>query len=238
MAASEHVQKLFRQIRDYGRDGDYSKAIAAAEEVLQYDASDQDARQARAVCLVHVGKCTEALEEANRLLQARPSEEELFLVKGYCLYRLGRYKECLTVLEPIGENPDCGAGVLELLAQTYYRLERYRDSCETYERAFQQQSTAGEGDEFADERQTNLLAAQALATQEGVPLASPGGGRGKGAETYEQAFNASLIAVAHGNLHKASRLLDQAEQMAREVGQPAVVPCTRVPMLQQSMIDG
>ena len=217
MAATEHVQKLFRQIRDYGRDGDYSKAIAAANEVLGHDSNDQDARQAKAICLVHVGKCAEALKEANRLLKTRPDEEGLFLLKGYCLYRLGCYKECLALLKPLEDSPECGVGIRELLAQTYYRLERYRESCEAYERAFQQQSVAGGKDEFAEERQTNLLAARALATQEGIPLVSHREGQDLGAETYEQAFNASLIAVAHGNLNEASRLLEQAEQMAREV---------------------
>lgn len=225
MAAPEHVQTLFRQIRDYGRDGEHSKAIAAAEEVLRYDANDHDARQAKAVCLVHVGKCTEALKEANRLLKKRPNEERLLLLKGYCLYRMGCYKECLALLQPLGDIPDCGAGVLEMLAQTYYRLEEYRESCEMYERAFHYHSVGGDRDEFAEERRTNLLAAQALATQEGISLVSPSVGQDEGPETYEQAFNTSLIAVAHGNLNEASRLLDQAEQMAREVTHRAAGWC-------------
>ena len=219
MAAPDHVQTLFRRIRDHGRDGEYSKAIEAANEVLKYDADDQDARQAKAACLVHVGKCSDALKEVNRLLKTRPpGGEGLPLMKGYCLYRLGRYKECLAVLKPLEDSPGgCGAGVHELLAQTYYRLERYRESCEAYERAFQQQSAAGGEDEFAEERRTNLLAARALSAQEGTPLSPLGVGEEKGAETYEQAFNASLIAIANGNLTEASRLLEQAEQMAREV---------------------
>ena len=174
-----NVQTLFRRMRDHGRDGEYSKAIEAANEVLKYDAADQDVRQAKAACLVHVGRCSEALKEVNRLLKTRPpGGEGLPLMKGYCFYRLVRYKECLVVLKPLEDSPGgCGAGIHELLAQTYYRLEQYRESCEAYERAFQQQSAAGGEDEFAEERQTNLLAAQ-----EENPLSLLGVGEEKGGD--------------------------------------------------------
>lgn len=209
MASEDHVQPLFKKLRDLGKEGEYENALKVSEEILKSIPEDLDALHCKAVCLVHCGRFSPALKLLDRLVKLRQESANTFgMMRAYCMYRLGKYKECLEVLKALEETSNV-EGVLELKAQALYRLEEYRESSKTYERLIKDVK-----DDLVEERKANLLASDALRVQrdeivEEVKVSQ--------LTTYEQNFNSSLIASGRGRMAHAVDLLSTAEKMCRDI---------------------
>ena len=131
--------------------------------------------------------------------------------KAYCEYRENQAEAALTTLEGLGDSID--AGGRELLAQLYYRLERYADARGLYQGLLKEVA-----DDEEDLRIVNLQACevQLAAGSSGIsgpeiPVADE-----DGQTTYEQLYNLGCRKIAGGDFKAALRALAKAEAKCRE----------------------
>lgn len=135
--------------------------------------------------------------------------------KAYCEYRLNRSDDALKTLEQAGDLDFRG---LELLAQLYYRLERFEECHQIYKLVldgalisikmwapFFRKLLKDHADSYEQERRANLLATEA---QLQTIIAQPAA---KHLETYEQHYNAACRLIEAKEYTNALKELKIAE---------------------------
>jgi len=94
--AERTVPQLFTQIKKFGQDGLFNKALPLVQEVLKKDPKDIEALRCKVVCLTKLDKCKEAYHvmTTDKTLVTLP----LWYERSYCLYRQGKLEEAITEL--------------------------------------------------------------------------------------------------------------------------------------------
>ena len=82
MADAERLAKLREDLEKACKAQKFSKILKKANEVLNIDGADADAKRCKAVALSKLDRCKEGLECCG-------DDEALQDVKAYCQYRLG-----------------------------------------------------------------------------------------------------------------------------------------------------
>ncbi|XP_022654998.1 signal recognition particle subunit SRP72-like isoform X2 [Varroa destructor] len=137
--------------------------------------------------------------------------------KLVCLIQLSKFQEAFDfilrteeALAALGPAAEDDFRAKELRGQILYRLEKYRDSYNLY-----RDLVKNSGDDYDEERQTNLAACVAALTfEEGVRPDK--GDTILNEETYELMYNKATTLTAQGEYQKALMLLKKSEDMCRE----------------------
>uniref|UniRef100_A0A8C7UJD0 Signal recognition particle subunit SRP72 n=1 Tax=Oncorhynchus mykiss TaxID=8022 RepID=A0A8C7UJD0_ONCMY len=193
------VASLWTEVNRCGQNGDFTRALKAANKILHEVKEDVTALHCKIVCLVQNCSFKEALNVMNTYSKVLGSELIVF-EKAYCEYRLNRVESALKTIESVSEQTD---KLKELYGQVLYRMERY-DEC----KAVYTDLIRNSQDEYEEERKTNLSAVvAAMSTWE---KASPDD-LGLSETTYELSYNAACTLIGRGQLTEALNKLQEAE---------------------------
>ena len=118
MADAERLAKLREDLEKACKAQKFSKILKKANEVLNIDGEDADAKRCKAVALAKLDRCKEGLECCG-------DDEALQDVKAYCQYRLGDLEGAL---EASVDNE----AVAHVRAQTLYKQGNYADAADIY----------------------------------------------------------------------------------------------------------
>ncbi|ETV93816.1 hypothetical protein, variant [Aphanomyces invadans] len=193
------VQALFVELQTQLQRENYQKAIDTCNKIRAKAPNDTDAIRVKAQCLLRTGKFDKALEIAQNV-------KGLELERAYCHYKLKQVEKALEVLSDMAEPKSKSA--LHLEAQAHYRLNNFNAAIRIYEALL---SNAHASDDTV-ELKTNLIAAY-VAAGRGAEL------QARGLETedsYEIAFNKSLVALQAGDVVAAGDQLRHADQLCRD----------------------
>uniref|UniRef100_A0A8C7UW58 Signal recognition particle subunit SRP72 n=1 Tax=Oncorhynchus mykiss TaxID=8022 RepID=A0A8C7UW58_ONCMY len=197
------VASLWTEVNRCGQNGDFTRALKAANKILHEVKEDVTALHCKIVCLVQNCSFKEALNVMNTYSKVLGSELIVF-EKAYCEYRLNRVESALKTIESVSEQTD---KLKELYGQVLYRMERY-DEC----KAVYTDLIRNSQDEYEEERKTNLSAVvAAMSTWE---KASPDD-LGLSETTYELSYNAACTLIGRGQLTEALNKLQEAEELCR-----------------------
>ncbi|XP_065071058.1 signal recognition particle subunit SRP72-like [Rhopilema esculentum] len=201
--AENVVPKLFTDLNSFAQIGEYGKAQKIANKILKELPNDIDALKCKVVCLLHQSYFSEGLDVILSI--ERKGIIELPFEKAYCQYRLNDLTAALKTLKDI-ENP--GLRERELLAQVLYRLEDYSACFELYRDLIKNSQ-----DDLGDEREANFLAVVAAAKfWKGQNI----GEAPDRDDTFELCYNYSSLFIAKGDLDKAQKKLEKAEDLCRK----------------------
>lgn len=194
----------FLVLRAHMKKEQFSKCIDVCDEILNQLPDDVDALKVKISSLVALDRNEEALIVCKNI-------KELSFEKAYCLYRLNKLAEamhvCSTIPEPKAEH------VVNLEAQTYYRLQQYNLAVDRY--------SAITSSEAPSDLETDLLS--------NVYAAYTSAGRGKEVleaypvddeivgDSFELMFNTVCALISGGQLAVAASALEQTEALCREV---------------------
>uniref|UniRef100_A0A914UNR2 Signal recognition particle subunit SRP72 n=1 Tax=Plectus sambesii TaxID=2011161 RepID=A0A914UNR2_9BILA len=203
MASSSDAssKQAFMELAKADRSGDYDRALKAANRILKNHPKETIAFKCKLVCLIQMSK----FEDAVQLIRKTPPHQigDCQFEKAYCEYRLNRSDEALKTLEQAG---DSDFRCLELLAQLYYRLERFEDCHKVYKKLLKDHA-----DSYEQERRANLLATEAQLQSLAIPQPAA-----KHLETYEQHYNAACRLIEAKEYTNALKELKTAEKLCRE----------------------
>lgn len=201
-----NLQKLFKELKLCGDDGDYEGALEVAEEILKAAHDDSDANLCKLVCLIQLSRFQDALKFIEQATKRKGTPQYLF-EKAYCLYRQEKYSQSVRILDQIPSDSRENSRVNDLRAQIHYRIEDYRRSAEMFR--------SGLSGDQSQERQANFTAALSYCEPDVIrsmlavtPVAR---------ETMEQCFNLATAYLAASQdaemWKKAETLLREAEEL-------------------------
>jgi len=183
---------------------DHEEILRAANAALKASKNDTTARHARIVALLKLDRFSDALrafDEAGDTLK-----EKAALEYAYALYKAGE----LAKAEDVAKAAGAGRGMLHVLAQTRYRLEKFSDAKALYERLAQ-------GEEARNEENDLRINAGAVDAQlewkgDGYLVSKKRPAR-EDLESFEGAYNAACGAIARGEMGQAEVLLKRAKDL-------------------------
>uniref|UniRef100_A0A8C9ADW3 Signal recognition particle subunit SRP72 n=1 Tax=Prolemur simus TaxID=1328070 RepID=A0A8C9ADW3_PROSS len=197
------VPALWSEVNRYGQNGDFTRALKTVNKILQINKDDVTALHCKVVCLIQNGSFKEALNVINTHTKVL-ANNSLSFEKAYCEYRLNRIENALKTIE--SANQPTGK-LKELYGQVLYRLERY-DECLAVYRDLVRNSQ----DDYDEERKTNLSAVVAAQSNwEKVVPENLGLQEG----THELCYNAACALIGQGQLNRAMKILQKAEDLCR-----------------------
>ncbi|CAH3122603.1 unnamed protein product [Pocillopora meandrina] len=203
-ATSPSIPQLFTELDKFAKDGNYVKAQKIANKILQEKPDDKEAFHCKVICLIHQSCFREAVD-VIRSASNKGIDIELRFEKAYCLYRLNKTQEALDILDAIAEPTQAEK---ELKAQILYRLEDYRTCLDLYKDLIKNSQ-----DEYGDERETNLAAVIAAASQwGGLQMEVPG----LREDTYELCYNAACLSLGQNDVEAAQQKLKRAEELCQK----------------------
>ncbi|XP_038065428.1 signal recognition particle subunit SRP72-like [Patiria miniata] len=204
MAASNasKVQSLYSELNRAGQNGDYQRALNAANKILKESRNDETAFHCKVVCLIQLSQFQHAIKEiANNPALA----SGLMFEKAYCQYRLNRIQDALNTIQAVG-NPS--PKLKELKGQVLYRLEQYKECLDVYKDLIKNTS-----DDYDEERATNLSAVvAALQLWQQEPVAD----LGLKEDTFELSYNKACLLLGQGEYKQALDQLDLAEELCKD----------------------
>ncbi|XP_022094450.1 signal recognition particle subunit SRP72-like [Acanthaster planci] len=204
MAAStaSKVQALYSELNRAGQNGDYQRALNAANKILKESRNDETAFHCKVVCLIQLSQFQHAIKEiANNPALA----SGLMFEKAYCQYRLNRIQDALTTIKGVS-NPS--PKLKELKGQVLYRLEQYKECLDVYKDLIKNTS-----DDYDEERATNLSAVvAALQLWEQQSVAD----LGLKEDTFELSYNKACLLLGQAEYGQALEELDRAEELCKE----------------------
>ena len=207
---------LFQKVQRFSSNGDYDKALKYLTMILKEDPENAKALHCKVVCLIRQNEFESALDVTSKI----PASSIAF-ERAYCLYRLNRVEEALDLLNSLKGKEASQVRIQELIAQSYYRLERYPESHAVYLKLIKNTM-----DDYGDERETNLaavVASLALTDQLEGPVPRLGD------QMYELCFNKACIDIGMGislgietkegmgRLDEAKKKLQQAMDLCGKV---------------------
>ena len=178
--------------------------------VLALAPDDADALRCKLVALINTKRFAEALEVCEK----KPSiAKACAFEKAYANYRLNRHEEALETIEAgrVGGGQTWSTVRMDLLrAQVLYRLGRYHESGEVYGNLEDEETDPGE---LAVNRSAAMSEAGEAEEAEHVLK----GTAAMLGETADMAYNRACAVIARGDMTRALLVLDQAEQLHRQV---------------------
>lgn len=190
-------------LRSLMKQEEFSKCVGLTDQILQQLPGDEDATRVKISCLIALDKMEEALRYCE--------DKEVFAFeRAYCLYRMNKLQEVLDMcssIEPQTEN------VLNLKAQTYYRLQQYDQAIESYNFI----TSSREHSEMDTDLLSNIYAAHASAGRgqealDNYPVTDDIVG-----DSFELLYNTVCALLSGGHILKASSSLEKTETLCREV---------------------
>ncbi|XP_044271947.1 signal recognition particle subunit SRP72 [Tribolium madens] len=196
------ITSFYAELNRFGQNGEYERAIKAANKILNLAPNEFLAFHYKVVCLIELSK----FDEAIRLLNGNAQfDGELIFEKAYCFYRANKYEDALKTIDNI---PELDLRSKELKAQILYRLEKYDQAAALYREIIKNTD-----DDYEDERHTNLGAVMVhLDTEETRDRIED-----LRDNTYELCFNKACLLIAHGQYTEAEKKLRQCEKLCREM---------------------
>ncbi|CEF67009.1 Signal recognition particle subunit SRP72 [Strongyloides ratti] len=133
------------------------------------------------------------------------SKETEIYEDAYVAYRRFENEKCLELLNKLDQNE---IHVMELKAQLLYRLGKYTEASNVYEKLFRQCS-----DDWEDERNVNYMATFTMqrSIKKITTKINPS------LETYEQHFNYACYLIEDENYTEAIKYLEKAQKMCKEI---------------------
>ncbi|XP_058823850.1 signal recognition particle subunit SRP72 [Topomyia yanbarensis] len=196
------IRQLYTELNKLGSNGEYEKALKAANKILALDQNELEALQCKLVCLIQVSKFEEVLKFLDRTQPAHDCTFE----RAYCEYRLNQPEAAYKTIQNSGIKP-LPSNLKELLAQILYRLERFEESFDLYKDIIKNTH-----DDYDDERTTNLSAVVANLCVEGTKKELPT----LREDTYELTYNAGCALAGNQQFPEAEKKLRASEKMCRE----------------------
>eukprot|EP00730_Choanoeca_flexa_P016034 TRINITY_DN7495_c0_g1_i1.p1 TRINITY_DN7495_c0_g1~~TRINITY_DN7495_c0_g1_i1.p1 ORF type:complete len:642 (+),score=220.58 TRINITY_DN7495_c0_g1_i1:69-1928(+) len=177
-----------------------SKVVTIADEVLKLSTDDKDAIHCKVVALVQQSDFKAALT----VITSSSHRSSFAFEEAYCHYGIKDYATCLSCIDQSLDDLDTSSSFrfLELKAQTLYRLERADESVRLYHKLSR---TAR--DDRHEERQTNLLAAAAMAQSDQLEVTDG---------CYEEAYNSACWLMTQSRYEEALEMLEKANELCKE----------------------
>ncbi|XP_074040914.1 signal recognition particle 72 [Leptinotarsa decemlineata] len=202
-AKEKPIATHYSELNRLGQNGEYERALKAANKILGVAPQEFLAFQCKIVCLIQLSRFDEAISLMNKNPQYL---QNLIFEKAYCYYRANKPEEALKIIE--ASTQELNFRIQELKAQILYRLEKYNDATDIYQDIIKNIHD----DDYEDERYTNLSAAMVHLSNEET---------GNKVEefkenTYELSYNKACMLIASGNYVEAERKLRECEKMCRE----------------------
>lgn len=201
---------------------DHEEILRAANAALKSSKNDNTARHAQIVALLKLDRFTDALrafDEAGHALKDKASLEY-----AYALYKAGELAKAEQVARAAGE----GRGLLHVLAQTTYRLEKFQESKKLYEQLSQNADASSEESDLRING--SAVDAQLEWAGQGHLVGKKRPAR-EDLESFEGAYNAACGAIARGELgqaevllRRATQLCEASEELSEKEKQAEIVP--------------
>jgi signal recognition particle subunit SRP72 len=196
------ITTFYAELNRFGQNGEYERAIKAANKILNLAPHEFLAFYYKVVCLIELSK----FDEAVRLLNGNAQfDNQLIFEKAYCFYRANKHEEAL---KTISQFEDLDLRSKELKAQILYRLERYDEAATLY-----RDIVKNTNDDYEDERHTNLSAVMVYLNNEETKDRI----EDLRDNTYELCYNKACLLIAHGQYAEAEKKLRQCEKLCREM---------------------
>ncbi|KAJ8923698.1 hypothetical protein NQ315_010279 [Exocentrus adspersus] len=199
-AKEKTIATQYAELNRFGQNGEYERALKAANKILGVAPDELPAFHCKIVCLIQLSK----FEEAINLLNKNPQFlQSLIFEKAYCYYRANKPEDALNTIDQSEEEIDFR--VKELRAQILYRLEKFNEASELYHEIIKNAD-----DDYEDERYTNLSAVMVYLEENDINIDSLKD------NTYELCYNKACLLIAYGNYAEAEKKLRQCEKLCRE----------------------
>ncbi|KAK9240966.1 hypothetical protein V1525DRAFT_352179 [Lipomyces kononenkoae] len=204
------LPELLEQLSVHEQNDEHTKVVDLANRLLNHNSNDIRAKKAKQVALIKLDRYAEALKVFG---EDGLNPWELALERAYCLYKLGKLESAKDVTDSAIMSGESSAtqqrGLLHLKAQIEYRLERFADAAETYDKLSKSPYLV-DGEEH--DVLVNILAIQTQQrwwnlASEPVPNAT--------VVSHEQAFNMASLKIGDGQYREALLLLKQAKSLAQ-----------------------
>uniref|UniRef100_A0A0N5A213 Signal recognition particle subunit SRP72 n=1 Tax=Parastrongyloides trichosuri TaxID=131310 RepID=A0A0N5A213_PARTI len=144
------------------------------------------------------------VSKKNPPLMPVSKETEIF-EDAYVAYRRFDNEKCLEHLNKLNQED---LHVMELKAQLFYRLGKFDEAVNVYEKLIREYS-----DDWEDERSANYMACVTM--QRSVKKVNTK--VNSSLETYEQHFNYACYLIEDGNYNEGIKYLEKAEKMCKEI---------------------
>ncbi|XP_018578059.1 signal recognition particle subunit SRP72 [Anoplophora glabripennis] len=199
-AKEKTIASQYAELNRFGQNGEYERALKAANKILGVAPNELPAFQCKVVCLIQLSRFEEAISLLNKNSHFLQS---LIFEKAYCYYRANKPEEALRTIRQSEEEIDFRTK--ELKAQILYRLENFDEAAKIYHEIIKNTD-----DDYEDERYTNLSAVMVYLEENESNIDNLGD------NTYELCYNKACLLIANGNYTEAEKKLRQCEKLCRE----------------------
>lgn len=200
-AKEKTVATQYAELNKFGQNGDYERALKAANKILGVAPHEFLAFHCKIVCLIELSRFEEAIAQINKNPEYL---QNLIFEKSYCYYRLNKHEDALKAIEK--SEGEIDYRTKELKAQILYRLEDYQEANAIY-----QEVIKNTDDEYEEERLTNLYATMVYLDENNRDDYE------ELKETpYELCYNKTCMLIASENYIEAEKKLKQCEKLCRE----------------------
>ncbi|WP_341758573.1 tetratricopeptide repeat protein [Candidatus Tisiphia endosymbiont of Ditula angustiorana] len=142
LCLNEKERSCFNKGWNYSDQKLYLDAINIYDRIISQCADVQfihfKALVCKASCLFKLSKYEKALECCEKELELKPNDVDSLLSKAQCLFTLNRYEEVISCLDIVLKLDKCSElnkkWGLEYQAKAYFRLERYKEALEYYDK--------------------------------------------------------------------------------------------------------
>ncbi|XP_034235450.1 signal recognition particle subunit SRP72 [Thrips palmi] len=201
-AKEANLSALYAELNKFGQNGEYERALKAANKILSSQADEEKAFHCKIVSLIQLSKFNDALG----FISKNPKlSSDLTFEKAYCQYRLNQPQEAL---KTVNSEQQLSVKLKELKAQILYRLEQYEECFDVYRDIIKNTE-----DDYEDERETNLSAVLANLCIEGSEKELPA----LRETTYELVYNTACQLIGRQQYIEAEKKLRLSEKMCREM---------------------
>jgi signal recognition particle subunit SRP72 len=196
------ISTFFTEINEAIKAEDHEKVLTLSDKILKIDPSDKEAFQCKIISLINLSRNDDIIT----LLEKQNLIKDYLLEYAYALHDKKRYNESINILnQHISARKDIATSINELLAQNYYRLGRYQDSCKIYKELVTSQLQSTETEENKD-LLSNYLASCILANQKEndiIPNLT------KYLNSWESFYNYCIIYLINGKFEEAVDILSR-----------------------------
>eukprot|EP00698_Gefionella_okellyi_P003215 TRINITY_DN12_c0_g1_i5.p1 TRINITY_DN12_c0_g1~~TRINITY_DN12_c0_g1_i5.p1 ORF type:complete len:364 (-),score=52.16 TRINITY_DN12_c0_g1_i5:2556-3647(-) len=199
MTPAPTVDTLFKQLDKHIKAEDFTQGLVVSNKLIAIcnDLDSVLAVSVRISLLLHQEKFSEVISAIKAKQLWMPFE------LGYSLYRLKKFDEAAQVLSAVAEPRPLK--IVQLLAQTYYRCERFSECIGLYDKLLADPSVTES--EYRQQLLTNLIAAHVASNSPSTPAVLPS------SASYELIYNSACGEIACGNLDHAEQLLLEAARV-------------------------
>jgi signal recognition particle subunit SRP72 len=196
------IPNIFSEINEAIGIDDHEKALSLSDRILKVDPNDKEAFQCKVIALINLSRNDDIIS----LLEKQNMVKDYLLEYAYALHDKKKYSESIAVLnQHASARKDITTAVNELLAQNYYRMGSYGDSCKVYKELVNVQLQS-EGVEEDKDLISNYVASCILANlgeNEIIPNLT------KYLNSWESFYNYCIIYLKNGKFDEAMEILNR-----------------------------